>query len=145
MPAVGDPIVLNLASGYRVATSTYTSDSSTFTTSTTEVMSVTGSLISGVTYRVVAEFNLDATVSTDVGVARLIEDSTAGTNIDQARVPLGGSSGGSGVKVMLTAEYTASSTGSKTFVVTGERNSGTGTWRRESSSNNVGKLYISVR
>lgn len=112
----------------RVATTTVTADSATFTTTETSVATVTASLISGLVYRVSCTAPLSSTVAADLVLLRIREDTTAGTQIQAVNIcpPTTSTVGFPGTVI---TEYTAVSTASKTFVLTGVRVTGTGTYQ----------------
>jgi len=64
--------------GELIASSRATSDSATFTTVETTVLSVTAPLVSGRTYRVVFYGKFATTVAGDIGAARMREDNVVG-------------------------------------------------------------------
>jgi hypothetical protein len=127
--------------GERIATTTVTSDSSTFTTTETEVASVTAALVSGRTYRVRYAARFASTVAADWLMASVREDSTTGTRLTEDNV-ISEQSATAGWPVAGEAEYTAASTGDKTFVLTGIRATGTGTCRLEAATTRPTYLYV---
>lgn len=134
---------LNVAFPYRVGTTNLTADSSTFTTTETEVGSITVSLVTGRLYRIVAWVGWMSTVTGDAIRCRLREDTVTGTlmNSDQVNIGQGNITSGA-YHTLVVAEYTAVSTGSKTFVVSGDQEAGSGTCRMEHASDRPG--YITV-
>jgi hypothetical protein len=127
--------------GERIATTTVTSDSSTFTTTETEVASVTAALVSGRTYRVRYMARFGSTVAGDWLMASIREDDTSGTVLTQDNVILE-QSAVSGWPLTVEVEYTAGSTGDKTFILTGDRVGGTGTCRLEAAATRPTYLYV---
>jgi hypothetical protein len=127
--------------GERIATTTVTSDSSTFTTTETEVASVTAALVSGRTYRVRYAARFGSTVAADWLKASIREDDTSGTVLTNDNMILEQTST-SGWPVAGEAEYTAASTADKTFVLTGDRISGTGDCRLEAAATHP--TYLTV-
>lgn len=115
-----------LATRGRVGTNTRTSASSGVTTTETTIDSVTAALVSGRTYRIRWNAAIKSSVAGDTVFVRLREDNTAGTQMNIIRVECP-ATGGSGTRYLATieAEYTAGSTGNKTFVGTIVRASGT--------------------
>jgi hypothetical protein len=112
---------------YRVAATELTTNSATWTSSeSSALISVTASLINGWTYKIWATMKVNSTVAADLAFMRLREDTSAGTQDDGANLYIG-TTNGNGFVVALYAEYTASATGNKTWVVTGSRSAGTGT------------------
>lgn len=145
MAAVGDPVILARMPGYVVATATETSDSSTFTTTETVIGTITASLISGVTYIVAATVPIASSVANDRVAVRMREDNVSGTQLAFEGLLVPGTDpedipAAAGMRAM----YTAVSTGSKTFVVTGDRYAGTGNIRREALSTRPLLLTITV-
>lgn len=130
MPSAGEAI--EAWHGARIATNTETTSSGTFTTTETVTDDVTAPLIDGERYLVEFWGEFVSTVAgDDVGV-QLREDNVSGTvltlvikNIETASVA---------EAFYLRREYTATATGSKTFVVTGDRLVGTGNVSRLSAS-----------
>ena len=124
----------------RIATTVETSDSSTFTTSETTIASVTASLVSGRTYRIRFYGSIVSTVADGQVQCRLREDNTSGTQMQGVNVfPANTSS--SGHPLPIEAEFTAVSTGNKTFVATGQRVSGTGTINMNGAATNPAYMY----
>lgn len=143
MVAVGDPILLETTPGFLVASSEETSDSTTFTAET-EIGSITGSLVDGVEYEIAGFAQVRSSVLTDLAQVTLREDSTSGTQIDRTRDILNASADGSPQKIPIRAHYTATASGSKTFVLTCFRVSGTGNIQREAGATHPQLLTIKV-
>lgn len=133
---------LNVAFPYRVGTTTITADSSTFTTTETEVSSITVSLVTGRVYRITAYIGWGSTASGDAIRCRLREDTVSGTLMNSSQVNIGQVTTTGAYHTLVVAEYTAVSTGSKTFVVSGDQEAGSGTCRMEHASDRPG--YITV-
>lgn len=125
---LGDP-----ALGEWVGFSTETTDSSNFTTTPTQIGSVTFAEVTGCSYIVECLAHLVST-GTDIYQATLYEDSTAGTERHAARCDSRTSDQARPNILPLRYLYVAGSTGSKTFVVTGHRVSGGGNVRREADT-----------
>lgn len=131
MPATGDRIspsetVTRLTNG----TTTLSADSSTWAgTESGAVMTVTVSLINGFVYGLTFFGIVSADVANDASLMRIREGDGAGTQITAAPVFMP-TTLGTGWTIMLYAEYTAVATGSKPFIITGQRNVGTGTAHR---------------
>lgn len=119
--------------GERIETVRITQDSPTFT-SETVVGSITAPLVAGRTYAVVALARWGSDSAGDDIVARIREDDINGATINhgQGEQPGTISSLGFGA-VPVYAEYTATATGLKTFVLTGQRNFGSGNCRLDAS------------
>lgn len=111
------------ASVRRIATTIRTTNTSTFTAETL-INSVTAALESGKTYRVRWVANVASSVLGDLTRTRIREDNLAGTQLQLRNV--GVPNGGTDFPVALEVEYTAGSTGNKTFAATCQRVSGTG-------------------
>ena len=112
--------------GERIATTVETSDSAGFTTSETQVSSVTASVVSGRVYRVRFAGGWASTAADDVVSVRIREDNSSGTQL-LLRVVQIFRTGSFTSAPTLEAEYTADATENKVFVLTGERIGGSGT------------------
>lgn len=141
MTTAGQQLIAGRIPGERIATAIETSDSSTFTTGDTEVASLTAALVSGRTYRVRFSGGFVSTVSGDIVLGRIREDTSAGTVLQEKNRNIGTTSG-AGEGFEFEAEYTAVSTGSKTFVVTSVRNGGTGTLHRDGAAVRPSYFYV---
>lgn len=139
MVAAGD-IVRATDPFRRLATDKQTTASSAITTTETSVHSVTADLISGATYAITAHIQAISSTINDVIDARIREDSTSGTQLQQRRTP--GISTSRTEVMVLYAEYTASSTASKTFVGTLIRQSGGGNVTRNPSTTSPSYMFI---
>src|SRR5688572_16388242 len=122
MPSAGDPIILAKMPGYQVGTASSTSDSSTFTTTETEIGTITVSLISGVVYEVACNAPISSSGTGDIVSCRIREDNVSGTEMTLDTKEIVNAT--NPTVFPLKAFYTAASTGSKTFSVTGDRESG---------------------
>jgi hypothetical protein len=127
--------------GERIATTTNNSDSSTWTTTAVETDSVTAALVTGRLYMIRWYGGLVTTVGGDVALMRMREDDTSGTVLNERNFYLGTTATG-GFGFSMEAEFTAVSTGNKTFVVTGLRNGGTGTHHADATANRARYLYV---
>lgn len=123
----------------RIATEVQTADSAGFTAETV-VMSVTALLEIGRTYRVKFHGRFGGSTGDTLG-GLLREDGLAGTEMSgQVDAVQPGVAGG---VFGFEAEFTAVSTGNKTFVVTGRRVSGTaGDMRLEAATTRPAYLYV---
>lgn len=124
----------------RVDTTERTANVGTFTTTETQIDTVTVSLVSGRTYGVWLYGTFQTTVANDSVNAAIREDSTSGTRMTVARVYL--PILGVGFGFALYAEYTAGSTGDKTFVGTGQRQSGTGSITAAAAATQKAYIYV---
>jgi hypothetical protein len=111
-----------------------TSDSSTFTTSETEVQTITVPVTSGRVYSVTWWPLFRSSVANDEVRARIREDSSAGTEIQTAVRVVTTGAGALGTEMSLTAFYTAGATEDKTFSLTGVRVGGSGNINLEGAS-----------
>ena len=141
MPLAGETIIAGKVPGERIATNIVTADSATFTTTETTVQSVTAALVTGRTYRVRAAGKANSSVTSDFTIWRIREDNSTGNQLQSDRVNIDGS-GVEGAKVEMEAEFTAGSTGNKTFVLTGVRSSGTGNCFLEAAAARPSYLYV---
>lgn len=114
----------------RVGTATLTSNSATWTTAeSAALISVTAALVSGWSYRITLMTTVVSTAGalTEAAFMRIREDTATGTQDTGANISIPNTNG-FGYPLLLVAEYTAGSTGNKTWVVTGSRITGaTGT------------------
>lgn len=119
---------------------TRTSNVGTFTAET-QLDSVTASLVSGYTYRVVSAVAVQSSVADGYVRGRIREDTSAGTQIQSRQVP---STIAANQSQPLNMEvfYTAVATGSKTFVATAIRQAGTGNITATAASDTVSYLYV---
>jgi hypothetical protein len=128
--------------GELIASSAAVSDSANFTTTETVVLTVTAALVSGRTYSVWAGPTFHSTVDGDVVHSQMRQDNVSGTVMDRTddyiRVTATTID-----KTILFALYTATTTGNKTFVVTGDRVSGSGNCRLEADT--IRPAYMLVR
>src|SRR5690554_962612 len=125
MSSAGRKLGAGRIPGERIATVIHTASSVGAVTGETEVASITAALVSGRTYRVTVDYPVRFTVATDMFDARIREDDSSGTQI-QRRTPTILVGSGSNTLVRLEVEYTAQSTGNKTFSFTIARQTGTG-------------------
>lgn len=133
--AAGDVIYASDFTGRgRIGTTSYDTDSSTFTTSALEIASVSGSLVSGRTYKIRLITHIGSTTTDSTVTFALKEDSSAGTDIQGYVVIAVPTATSAGHYYEMATEYTAVATGSKTFSATAVRATGTGTLRREAAA-----------
>lgn len=124
--ASGTELVGGRIPGELVGTSTATANSGTFTTTETVVMTTVASVVQGRTYRVWFYGALSSSVAADAIACRIREDGVAGTELQLRLHVVQSGSGTSGVPTPLEGRYVADVTEAKTFVVTGQRASGSG-------------------
>jgi len=111
---------------FRKATTVSTSNSSNVGATEAVLRSVTFNAVSGQRYEIRFNGSMLTDVSGDTNILRIREDNLAGTQLRLSQVYLFNASS-SGYLVSMTTEWTASSTASKTMVLTSQRNAGTGT------------------
>jgi uncharacterized protein (DUF3084 family) len=136
MSSAGQLLVAGRLPGEVIGTPTVVvADSSTFTTTESGALaSVTVPLISGRTYRVRFTGGWNSTVLADTITVRLREDTASGTQVDSDTINTPLVSSLRGGKVSVEGRYTATATANKTFVVTGQREAGTGNCRLAAST-----------
>jgi hypothetical protein len=118
---IGDPTIV-------------TSDSSSFTTEVVVMTLADRPLVAGRTYQVWCMARWGSSVSTDQIVCRLKPTDVSGTTMQLGQqIGSGNSSFGYG-PLPLMAFWTAITTGNQTFVVTAERNGGTGSCRLDAAA-----------
>ena len=111
----------------RIATTIRTSDTSTVTSTETIADSAAASLVSGEKYRVKWDVGYTSDTTADTVFLKIREDNVSGTVLTLVRGDVRVTNGaGSRWKTTAEAEYTAVATGSKTFVGTYVRASGSG-------------------
>lgn len=108
----------------RVGTNFVTANSAAFT-AITVVNTLVVNLVAGRTYGLSFSCRLSSSVANDACLVRIKPNGTGGTdlNVTQTNIP---TTSASGWDTELYGEFTASSTGSQTFVSTCERSIGTG-------------------
>lgn len=128
MSSIGQKLTGNRVPGERITEMTpRTSSSGNFTTTEGVVDSVTAALVAGRKYEVTWATAVLSSVAADTAFVRLREDSLAGTQMNIMRISIPATGGaGSRFPARITAPYTATTTGNKTFVGTLVRASGTG-------------------
>jgi len=140
----GDPVLaadINELIG-RIATTILTADSSTWGAAEAQATSVTAALIAGARYKIVFEGKISSDVSADSDNMRIREDNSTGNQLQLQQIYLPNTSG-NGFQMHIYAEYTAVSTANKTFSLTGNRSSGTGTAHRIRASGGApAYLYV---
>jgi hypothetical protein len=124
--------------GERIETTTATSDSSGWTTTETVALTLVVPVIIGRTYKIVVDASYASSVDGDVEFVRIRENNVTGTTIHSSRIVV---QDGAGVRAHAEVEWTAPATANKMFVLTGERESGTGTGRIDAGSINPAYLY----
>lgn len=132
---------LNAVTERRIATTADTSDSSSFTTTETLVSTVTAALVSGRTYRITFQSLIRSTAADDRIGVNIREDNVTGTTLMVSDWKIHNNTT-TGSPIRLEAEYTASSTGNKTFIVGVGRSNGTGTITARGAASAPRYLYV---
>ena len=142
MSSAGFQLVAGRVPNERIATTEATSDSSTFTGTEVELMSVTAALVSGRTYRLTFDGQFGSSVAGDNVAARLRrDDASTGATLRRTNVEVHIVSA-LGVPLVMSAEYPATATENKTFYLTASRTAGTGNCRLEGDAGNPSYLYV---
>lgn len=127
----------------RVGEAELTADSTTWNaTESGTLMSASPTLVSGFKYKVFVFVVVSTDVAADTAGMRLREDTASGTQMQLAPIYLPTTSA-NGFALAAYAEYTAVANGAKTFVLTGQRTTGTGTAHRIRASSSR-KAYMHV-
>lgn len=126
--------------GQRIATTTRTANSGTFTAETV-IDSVTASLITGKTYKVVFYGRFFKDVADGIIRARIREDSISGTELAITQL-YSATVINQSFPIYIEVLYTAVATGDKTFVATGARQTGTGNVTAQASATAPTYLYV---
>lgn len=143
----GDPI---LAADYneligRINTTIFTGDSSTWGgTESGAVMSLTFAAVAGAKYKIIFEGRISTDVAADASVMRIREDNATGNVLQFSQIYLPTTSANAWPG-HLYAEWTASVTGNKTVVMTGQRLIGTGTAHRIRASGQAPAYFFADR
>lgn len=124
----------------RLQTTTRTSNSGTFTAETS-LDTVTASLTSGRRYKVVYLARIQSSVADGYTRGRIREDNVSGTQLVDGQMPTTIAANQS-IILALECEYTAVSTGSKTFAATAQRQAGTGNLTATASATSPTLLYV---
>lgn len=130
--------------GEEIAVNTVPADSATFTTTETQVQSVTAALISGETYWVHWHMHWGSSVANDRVNMRIREDNVSGTALQEAAMTseAAHAAGSNGETKDLWARYVAVATGNKTFSGTLVRSSGTGNVQLEGAATRPNYLRV---
>lgn len=136
MVSAGQSARAGFMPGEEIAVNTVTADSGTFTTTETQVQSVTAALITGEVYWVHWYVHYGSSVSGDRVTFRIREDNVSGTVLQEIAGNGGANHGASSVGDMmeLWVRFTAAATGNKTFSCTMVRASGTGNVQLEGAA-----------
>lgn len=141
MPNAGD-VMFPSTVARRMGTTTAVADA-TATSGTTESVyeTVTVNVVAGATYHIKSYFPYTGSVAADQFFIRLREDTTtAGTQIQFATAVIQATS--TTFVETPEADWTASATGSKSFCVTVQRKSGTGTCTPKGATSNPRFLSV---
>lgn len=141
--SAGQQLIAGRIPGEEIASDAATSNSSNFTTTEVTVHSVTAPLVEGRTYQVIADAQFASNQDDDLVIARIREDDVNGAQLRDHYVRIrGAGSTARGFSVYITAEYTATATGNKTFVLTADRLLGSGTCFMEASADNPAFMKV---
>jgi hypothetical protein len=144
--AVGDTIAPEFLAT-RVATGIITADSATYAgTESGALISATGVLTAGYTYKLSAFFRVQSSVTgTELSLMRIrLDAATTGQHLcaGQLHIP---TNTGLGFSLAMYCEYTAAASGSKTFVVSGLRNGGSGNHRIVANTDTPAYLLVDLK
>jgi hypothetical protein len=128
--------------GEEVGYAEITSDSAGWTTSETVAIEMEADLIDGVSYWLILDASYATSVDGDVQFVRIREDDVNGDAVHSSRAVV---QDGGGVRVHVERRYDATVTETKTFVATGERESGSGTGRIDANATTPSYLRAVVR
>lgn len=143
MSFAGYELVDGRIPGQRIATAEFLADSTIFSTTETELRTVTASLVSGRRYRISYEGRIYSNASNQPAVIRIrLGSGTGGTEIGGSQQYVFNTSGVGYGPYPVVAEWVATSTGSQTFALTGIRNGGTGTLVMQGSSGTPGRFIV---
>lgn len=117
----------------RKGTSLITADTTTWNATETVTTTTAATLVSGLRYKVWFTGRISTDVAADAANMRIREDNLTGTQLGFGQVYLPTTTA-NGWFFYLYAEYTAVSSASKTFALTGQRSIGTGTAHRVRAS-----------
>lgn len=125
-----------------------TADSTTWNaTESGSLASITPTLTTGLTYviRICAAVGTDAAASPslEASILRVRENNSAGAQVLGPQIYMPTTST-VGFALMARAEYTAVATGAKTFVLTGQRNGGSGNHRIRANTDRAAYLTIDL-
>jgi len=142
MATAGQVATAGRIPGERIATTRVTSNSENFTTNQAVVMSVTGPLVGGRTYGIHAFVRFSGVDNEDIGV-RLLEDQIGGAQLQSLAMEMSVDDQENwGEGRWMYAEYTATATGDKTFVVTAQVIAGSGPARLLATASRPCYMYI---
>lgn len=124
----------------RIQTTIRTTTSATFTTTETSINTVTAALETGKVYQIRWATEARSSVADDTAKFRIREDTISGTILQETVVVTPVAS--TDFPAILEGEFTAVSTGNKTFVGTCVRNTGSGNISVSATSNAPHYLYV---
>lgn len=124
----------------RVGTTIATTTTAAITTTETVTDTVSATLVLGRTYAIWSMTGYSVSVQTDQFLGRIREDGLSGTQLQAIRI--GNHSTAQTYGHHMYAEYTAVASGSKTFVTTLIRSSGTGNITRSGSASVPQYLFV---
>lgn len=127
----------------RIATAEITSNSSDFTGVEAEVANITADLVAGMVYRVTFSGAFSGDNTNDRVFARLREDNVSGTELAHQNLIIS-TTNANGVPLTFEREFTAASSESKTFSLTGDIVGGSGPARLRGLSTQPTYLYVDL-
>jgi hypothetical protein len=138
----GETVIAGKAPGERIATDIVTSNSGGIGTTETVIQTVTAALVSGRIYRVTSDFGYQVSTNTssDHWSIKIREDNLTGTQIQARRCH--SSTNSSSMPYHIEVEFTAVSTGNKTFVVTADLSSGAGLFNLVALADQPAYFYV---
>lgn len=140
MSNTGQQVIAGRIPGERIASGPRTTTPATFTAETA-VDTVTAALVSGRRYAIHWYANVQSSVAADQVGIKIREDSVSGTQMTNQRAPVL-TTAGVAYPVAQYAEFTAVSTGNKTFVGTMVRSVGTGNITAGASATQQAHIYV---
>lgn len=142
MANAGQILVAGRIPGERIATTLLTSDGAGATTTDDHLgASVTAQLVAGRTYRITMDGAMRTSVGGDIADLEIHEDALGGGTLQDRKFGIPATNT-FGFPFHIEAEYTADTTGSKTFVFAYGRRNGSGTVRPAAGSSRPGYLYV---
>jgi hypothetical protein len=142
MSSAGQQLVAGRIPGERIGKTTVTSDSATFNTTETVILTLVFPTVAGRTYEIWAWVTISSTVDNDDVRLILRQDSVSGAIMQESNFELTHDLQSTrGEPETLVVDYVADATENKTIVVTGTRASGSGEIRLEASSNKPSAIW----
>lgn len=121
-----------------------TSDSATVTTTETTTITLVAAVEAGAVYQISSYARISSSTAGDVVVTRIREDNSTGTQIQGGQVECSTTST-TGYSNSLNTEWTAATTGNKTFVFTIVRGGGSGNIIHRAAATAPGFLTLRLK